>query len=1812
MANTGNTQQQINYGAAVNDGEGDPLRTAFIKTDDNFDNVWLAGPVGSNITITNNTIQANNTNGNLVLSPNGTGAIQTNSRLLPRLNNTYDFGSTTLKYRTGYFGAGGVVAEGNVTADYFVGNGSQLTGIAANYSNTNVASYLTTYTGNIAAGNIAVTNDIVVAGDVTAGVFYGTFAGNISGNLVVPGSNTWVLYNNNGNAGAENNFRYDSATDTLTVNGTANLVTVNATSVAASGNITGAYILGNGSALTAVTGANVTGTVANATYATSAGTASTAITIDGANVTGTVANAIYANSSGSATSATTAATVTTAAQPNITSVGTMVSLSATGNITGGNIVTAGNVSGAYIFGNGSQLTGITAASSYGNANVAAYLPTYTGQLAGNQLNITRSGNTWSMIDGALNFPTGALWYSDISTNDEFISSNVDGYLNFQTFDSTSNIATELHMEHGLVHINIYNGSLKQWEFNEDGTTHLPGDLLPQANLGGNLGSEQYQWQDLWVSNNTIYINSVPLTLTAGNVLTVNGEAVLSNDSNTAISTTGNITADYFFGDGSQLTGIAGSTGNLAIYGTDITINPSASETLISISPDIEGQAYVQVPNDATANVANVRIHNDTGNIELGTNSGASLWYFDNTGNLNLPTNGDVNFNAGGITQALNEDFYIRASDDENDGWSIYNVVDDGAGNTLAQTRLEFDQYTIRTDAQGAAYTWAFRDSGVLELPGDIAGNVGGNLTVRIGDQAGSDTFIDLQTRSYVGDALISNIRIANPNVTVSTANAAHNWTFGGDGTTQFPDDTLKAVDTLTIGTPNGVPGAVTAVTGSSGSWESNPRIDLATTGGTGSGLTVNVTETGGYASAIAIATPGTGYTNGDTISVRSGSSDATFTISVLANSWIFGTNGNLTLPGNTSSINYANGQPYGGSGGAGLPLVNGTSNFDIATANGNATVTTAGAWTWNFDTTGNLVIPNNIVSANTIDIDNRASGNTADIRLYSADDIVLQARDRSAGSTSEGGDINIYAGDSAEDGDSTGGDIQIIAGDGGAGNVDIGGSGGTVTIRSGRGGAAIGNTGATAEDGGDLTLQAGNAGDNNGNIDLGADGGDIFIYSGFSTGNTNSGGDIVLATGTGGQNGTSGNVRIEIPGYGLTTGGTWRFDATGNLTLPSNTFAVNYANGAPVSISGGGNASTGNVTFDDQIVIGTGDEFGGSGLYLAIGPTSAANLQYFRVRGGDNPTHLHFDTGNSAYYDQYFGNDGKFVKLDAGDFGNVVIGTENPGNSYNWTFDSDGNLTVPGNIQTITTGYPFSSSIANITTGAANVIVSLADNLFGGPETGRVTITDVVGTTEANNTWYFEAVEVNEIQLYSDAALENPVDGTEWTAYVSGGAAVSVGYSNLSVTGGNVAIITNLDAAWTFGANGNLTLPVGNIVGQTTFNSGSLRWVGNSSGDVNGYTTLELHPDDTIDNDGYLIIDPTAPNHIHIRAGGTQDNSSAQLYLGGENSYFLVENGANSNVYVASNSYQWKFDTTGNLTLPYEGVIQTLNDTVILRSVDTGTGNTVSARLGTNGALYLENTQYTNSWLNISTNSDGDANLVAPYGNINITPAVGITNAAGKSLNLRGGDADQSDFYTGAGGAVNITGGLGASNDGGGGGPGGSINLTAGVSSDPAGVAGNVNITSDSSIWTFDYTGTTTLPTVANESTRLVGTRKVIGGLNATSPYSVTLNAGGTPTVAYTSSPGTNSVKVTFALQSNGAGFQWEQFDVIAVESQDSAGTANFVVSNRVKSAAGIADTAVTVAMSGTQIQISLNLAAAQTSGGTASFDAVEFGLMVD
>ena len=44
-------QQTINIGTTANDGTGDPLRTAFDKINDNFDEIYGASATGTNIDI---------------------------------------------------------------------------------------------------------------------------------------------------------------------------------------------------------------------------------------------------------------------------------------------------------------------------------------------------------------------------------------------------------------------------------------------------------------------------------------------------------------------------------------------------------------------------------------------------------------------------------------------------------------------------------------------------------------------------------------------------------------------------------------------------------------------------------------------------------------------------------------------------------------------------------------------------------------------------------------------------------------------------------------------------------------------------------------------------------------------------------------------------------------------------------------------------------------------------------------------------------------------------------------------------------------------------------------------------------------------------------------------------------------------------------------------------------------------------------------------------------------------------------------------------------------------------------------------------------------------------------------------------------------------------------------------------------------------------------------------------------------------------------------------------------------------------------
>ena len=160
---------------------------------------------------------------------------------------------------SGLYVTGTMSATSNITGNYILGNGSQLTGLPAVYSNANVATYLTTYSGNLTAGNISVTGTIqsgnystvgnITSGNISATTHTGTTV-SVSGNITSGNILTAGVVSTSGNVYA------------------GNVINLGISSV--TGNIIGGNLsVGNGTVTVGniVTTGNVSGNIGNATNA---------------------------------------------------------------------------------------------------------------------------------------------------------------------------------------------------------------------------------------------------------------------------------------------------------------------------------------------------------------------------------------------------------------------------------------------------------------------------------------------------------------------------------------------------------------------------------------------------------------------------------------------------------------------------------------------------------------------------------------------------------------------------------------------------------------------------------------------------------------------------------------------------------------------------------------------------------------------------------------------------------------------------------------------------------------------------------------------------------------------------------------------------------------------------------------------------------------------------------------------------------------------------------------------------------------------------------------------------------------------------------------------------------------------------------------------------------------------------------------------------------------------------------------------------------------------------------------------------------
>jgi len=299
------SQQYINIGATPNDGLGDPIRTAFQKTNENFSQLFpLANVIaisGNGISVTGN-ISGNYFigNGSQLTGISNVDLSNVSGNIIPSANVTYSLGNTTNWWANAWFGANTLYIGGiplGVTGNVLTADGNAIV--------------TTSNTGNVAVGNITTAGTLSVGG-IT-----------LSGNLIV-GAGPTLTIDPNGSGGADGNV---VIAGNLTVQGTT--TTVNSNTITTND-------------LTI----NMANNAVNSTAANNGG-------IEVGPVGSPYATLLY----------NTAANVWVSSL-GISSVGNLstgANVAVAGNLLTGGVVSAtGNITGSYILGNGSQLTGITA------------------------------------------------------------------------------------------------------------------------------------------------------------------------------------------------------------------------------------------------------------------------------------------------------------------------------------------------------------------------------------------------------------------------------------------------------------------------------------------------------------------------------------------------------------------------------------------------------------------------------------------------------------------------------------------------------------------------------------------------------------------------------------------------------------------------------------------------------------------------------------------------------------------------------------------------------------------------------------------------------------------------------------------------------------------------------------------------------------------------------------------------------------------------------------------------------------------------------------------------------------------------------------------------------------------------------------------------------------------------------------------------------------------------------------------------------------------------------------------------------------
>ena len=511
-----------------------------------------------------------------------------------------------------------------------------------------------------------------------------------------------------------------------------------------------------------------------------------------------------------------------------------------------------------------------------------------------------------------------------------------------------------------------------WILHQDGSTRFPHYTFPASDGSANQvlqtnGSGVLSWETISTVTDQLVNGSYTVALNSSGVLTVPGAIQSTNGiviSNAGVvgatagivlpanagtgavqigNTYGPIQLGSAAGGGTELNWTFDTTGILTV--------PITASGAGQISGGTNGLQLVSNSNtwgfgtDASLTVPGI-ITLPNGQGQIGSNGNAGLDITNTTLTYGYVT---LNYNNQSYVTANSSGVQITTINSPSMTWSFSSSSNGTLTLPLGGTIVE------DTSPSGVGHSIILAPSGytdgnqkLLVYPG--GGGEGNHLHLTTGALGTTSLFLgnDAQyIRTRTDGAMVIGTGDTNP----ETPGYGHRWVFGPDGAVTLPANTFHTNNNLTLET-SGRPASVSGVNYSSGSWDVNQGTNISTTGGTGSGLTVDVTaDVSGYVGSVTIHTPGSGYTDGDVISATNGGSSVQFSIHILsAKNWTFSDTGTLTFPDasvQTSAYQYKTIMSAFGASGPNIQIDNAQFSYNNA---GNPTVaavsgTWSGPWT---------------------------------------------------------------------------------------------------------------------------------------------------------------------------------------------------------------------------------------------------------------------------------------------------------------------------------------------------------------------------------------------------------------------------------------------------------------------------------------------------------------------------------------------------------------------------------------------------------------------------------------------------------------------------------------------------------------------------------------------------------------------------------------------------------------------------------------------------------------------------------------------------